>query len=252
MKKLLVFIALLWSVAGVSRAADPLVAADSAYNAGNYSRAIELYDSVLVSGQESATLYYNLGNAHYKSDQIGWAVFNFRRALALDPSMEDARYNLEVASSRAIDKIEGVPDFFLISFARSVRDSMSANGWAAWALVWFLLAVGGGVVWLTMQVLGWRKVGFSVMVVSLICSVVGLWAAWGSYGNQSQGKWGVVVHTATSVVSAPNVEGRDLFVLHEGTVVDILDRSGEWVEVRLINGEKGWLRASALGGAEAF
>lgn len=246
MKQLLILVALLWSVVGVSRAADPLAMADSAYNASNYTRTIQLYDSILASGQQSASLYYNLGNAYFKDNQIGRAVLNFRRALTLDPSMEDAHYNLEVASSRAIDRIEAVPEFFLVSFARSVRESMSANSWAGWAITWFLVAVAGGVVWLTMQVLSLRKVGFWVMVVSLILTMVGLWASWGSYARSAEGRWGVVVHTATSVVSAPNAEGKDLFVLHEGTMVDVLDHSGDWVEVRIANGEKGWARISAI------
>lgn len=245
MKKLLVLIIALCSIV-VARADNPLAQADSAYNQGNYTRAIQIYDSLVAAGQESATLYYNLGNAFYKNNQVGRAVLNFRRALGLDPSMEDARYNLEVAASRAIDKIDVVPEFFLVSYARSVREAMSANGWALWAILWFLAAVGGGVVWLTMGRLGWRKAGFATLVVALSLSLVGLWAAWGSYDRVSTGSWGVVVHTATPVVSAPNAEGKDLFVLHEGTMVDLLDRSGEWIEVRIANGEKGWVKAEGV------
>lgn len=245
-KKLWVVMVLLCSVVGVSRAADPLNQADSAYNAGNYIRAIQLYDSLVASGYESATLYYNLGNAYYKNDQVGRAVLNFRRALGLDPSMEDARYNLEVASSRAIDKIDIVPEFFMVSYTRSVRELMSTNGWAAWAIGWFLVALAGAVVWLSIYSLGWRKAGFATMIVSLVLSVVGLWAAWGSYDRVSPGTWGVVVHTATPVVSAPNAEGKDLFVLHEGTTLDVLDRSGEWVEVQIASGEKGWVKAEGI------
>ena len=246
MKHLLLLLLFVASTVGTVRAADPLAEAEQAYNAGNYTRAIQLYDSLVATGHESAVLYYNLGNAYYKNDQIGRAVLNYRRALGLDPSMEDARYNLEVASTKAIDKIDVVPEFFMISYARQLRESMSSNGWALWAVLWFALALAGGVVWFTARSIGVRKAGFSAALVGLVLSAVGVWAAWSSYREVRPGGWGVVVHTATPVVSAPNADGKDLFVLHEGTTVGILDRSGEWIEIVLPNGEKGWTKAEGV------
>lgn len=222
------------------------IKAEAAYEMGEFNQAITLYDNLLDRGEHSATLYYNLGNAYFKNDMLGQAILNYSRALRLDASMEDARYNLEVASSRTVDKIESVPDFFVISYLDGLRRAVSGNTWAVLSLVFLAIALGGVVVWLVLGSLTYRKIGFSAGVVFTIFAVTAFWCSLVSYDQVQNSSSAVVVNTAASVTSAPTSDSKDLFVLHEGTIVEVVEHSDKWSEIRIANGEKGWIENHSI------
>ena len=74
------------------------------YRQGKYLEAADTYKKMLTEGQESAQLYYNLGNCYYKLGENTQAILNYERALLLNPADRDARYNLQMAQSQAVDK----------------------------------------------------------------------------------------------------------------------------------------------------
>lgn len=249
MKRYFLIIALLTLSFGV-RAAAPTdstaLKAEAAYTMGEFNQAITLYENLLDTGEHSAILYYNLGNAYFKNDMLGAAILNYSRALRLDASMEDARYNLDVASARTIDKIESVPDFFVVSYLEGLRRAVSGNTWAVLSLVFLLIALAGVVVWLVLGSLSYRKVGFTTGVVFAICAVVAFWCSLVSYDEVHNSSSAVVINTAAPVVSAPTSDSKDLFVLHEGTAVEVIERSDKWSEIQISNGEKGWIESHSI------
>ncbi|MEG0815518.1 MAG: tetratricopeptide repeat protein [Mucinivorans sp.] len=222
------------------------LAGEKAYETGDFATAIDRYNQIIDRGEHSAALYYNLGNAYFKSDMTGQAILNYNRALRLDPSMEDARYNLSVATSKTVDKIDAVPEFFVITYLNGLREMVSSNTWAVLSIVFLALALAGVVVWLVMGQLTLRKVGFTVFVVFAVCAITSFSCSLVSYNITQNATSAVVINTAAPVSSSPAADSKDLFVLHEGTMVDVVDQAENWCEIQIANGEKGWIESHAI------
>lgn len=221
--------------------------AEKAYEDRNFQRSVLLYQEVLGTGQHSAMLYYNLGNAYFKSDMIGLAILNYSRALKLDPSIEDAKYNLDLASARTVDKIDSVPEFFVLTYIRDVRKMLDGNTWAVLSLLFLGIALSGIVVWLVIPSLALRKLGFTVGVLGAALCVVSFVSATAWRDDMQNSSMAVVINTATPVQSSPGATGaKDLFVLHEGTTVEVLQKADLWCEIAIANGDKGWVNAGSI------
>lgn len=215
--------------------------ANTAYLRSDFRTAIRTYREILDRGVASAKLYYNLGNACFKDDRLGEAILYYHRALRLAPGDEDARYNLSVAESRTKDRIETIPEFFLRSWMRSLRNLMSGNAWTILSLIVLDLAFACTLFYLLSQSLRLRKSGF---YGTLCCAVLFIAATLFAAGARSEAvvrDTAVVMSSAVSVKSSPDKSATDLFVLHEGTSVRIGDSLGEWTEVTIADGKKGWI-----------
>ena len=88
--------------------------ANAAYNAGNYESAMTLYEQILASEVESVPLYFNMGNTYYKMREYPMAIYYYEKALKLDPSNEEVQTNLAIANQAIVDKIEPVPQSFIV------------------------------------------------------------------------------------------------------------------------------------------
>lgn len=220
--------------------------AEKAYEQGNYQEAISAYNEILASGEHSASLYYNLGNSYFKSDMLGLSILNYSRALRLDPAMEDARYSLRVASARTLDKVDAVPEFFVAAYLKDVQKMLSGNVWAALSLLFLAISLGGIVFWLISSRLSLRKVGFSFGLVFLIFSALSFTCSLSWWDEMRNSSSAVILNTAAPVQSSPAVGGKDLFVLHEGSVVKVLGRAENWTEIEIANGDKGWINTTSI------
>lgn len=216
------------------------------YSAGDWNGAVATYDSIVNEGWESAPLYYNLAGAHFKSGSRGEAILNYHRAQRLAPADGDIAYNLAYAESFVKDKIDVVPEFVFARWLGSVKRIMSADAWGVVALVALgvmLVAVG---FYLLALRRGIRKAGFVVAIVALVVTVGAV-----SFGGAARkalvsDSEAVVLSTAAVVKASPEKTGKDLFILHEGTKVEVLDTFGEWSEIRIADGNEGWIRTSAI------
>ena len=133
MKKLYIIVMLLMGVCQLSVAATK-DEADKAYQENDFASAIEQYEAILDAGQESAAIYYNLGNSYYKSENIAKAILNYERALLLHPGDADTRFNLELAKSKTIDKVTPASEVFIVTWVRSLTNMMSETAWSKLAL----------------------------------------------------------------------------------------------------------------------
>lgn len=220
--------------------------ANAAYVASDYSKAIVTYDSIAEMGYMGKKLYYNLGNAWFKNGGIGQAVLNYNRALKIDPSDPDVKHNLRVAGAHVKDKIEAVPEFFLAGWIRGWRQTMSTNGWAVVSLAMFAVMFASVLLYLLSKRMSRRKVGFYCALFSL---VVGLFAVAFSVGQKREltaADEAVVMIGAAPVKSSPDTASKDIFILHEGTKVEILGTLGQWNEIAIADGNKGWIRRDAI------
>ena len=218
-----------------------------AYTDGKFADASTAWTSIEESGQKSAKLYYNLGNAWFKQGNYPKAILNYERALRLDPSYSDARYNLEFTSNFVQDKIEPVPEFILKSVARKVCYVMGSNAWAVIFLVLLAAALMMGLLFLLGSSVGKRRAGFYCGIVLLLLSAGALSFSIWQKSDSVKTDTAIVMSPVSSVKSSPSSgSSKDLFVIHEGTKVTILDEVGSWKNISLADGRQGWLPAADL------
>lgn len=220
--------------------------AGKAYMAGFYENAITLYEKLLSQEQASPEIYYNLGNAYFKTGNMPSAILNYERALKYRPNDEDILYNLGVANSRIVDKIDVLPELFYIRWWKSLKQLLSPDGWAvaliaAFSLFFIILAL-----FLLSRSAAQRKALFSSAIVILVVTVVSGTIAWQTYLGARQQSAAIVFTPTLPVKSSPDESSIDLFVIHEGLKVKIIDKLGEWNEISIPNGSKGWVKISDL------
>ncbi len=216
------------------------------YSAGDYNGAVATYDSIVNAGWESAPLYYNLGCAHFKAGKGGKAILNYYRAQRLAPADDDVAYNLAYAQSFVKDKIEAVPEFVVSRWMGNIKHLMGVDGWAVVTLVLLgvvLVAVG---FFLLAERRRIRKAGFAVAVVAALMLIFALIFGGDAREALVSDKEAVVLSTAAVVKASPERTGKDLFILHEGTKVEVLDTFGEWSEIRIADGNEGWIRTTSI------
>lgn len=244
MKRTIIYtLLLLFSIATTSAqpsSSERWDAGNKAYMAGAYNQATEEYHAILDGGEYSLELYYNLANAYFKMDSLGKAILYYNKALRIDPSHEDALYNLAIAEARTKDKITEVPEFFLNGWMRSIRDTLSCNTWSVLSILFFAIFLGGALLFLLTSAIRLRKVGFYGALSALIIFVVATSFAVSSRNNMLSHDEAIVTASAISVKSSPDHSSTDLFVLHEGTKVRVVSEMENWAEVVIADGKKGW------------
>jgi tetratricopeptide (TPR) repeat protein len=225
---------------------DPLKTAESLYSKAQYNAAAEIYDAALTQNGPSFYLYYNLGNAYFKSNQLGKAILNYERALRLKPADKDTRFNLEICNARAVDKIDPIEVFLVTRLYNSIGDQQNTNGWALIALVLFTVFIACVLVYFFSRLPWLKKTGLYVGLLSLIICILSLNFAYSKYQALKFPDQAIVMEPTVTVKSSPDQSGTELFPLHEGTKVKITSEIGSWNQIELQDGNVGWLPASTM------
>ncbi|MEE4176934.1 MAG: tetratricopeptide repeat protein [Bacteroides sp.] len=220
--------------------------ANQAYVNGEYSYSIELYESVIKQKLEAPELYYNLGNAYFKENKFGPAILNYERALRLKPSDENIRFNLEIARSRIVDQINPVPLIFYENWWKSFYSLFSPNTWAVLLILLLVVSLVLLGIFFFSWIRGIKKTTFSLAVLFLLLTFVCMGAARAQYYHLFQKQEAIVMTPRVTAKSSPDETSPDLFVIHEGSKARITNELGEWYEIRLVNGNVGWLKRSAV------
>ena len=245
MKKL--FVTILLSVASLglfAQNADSLWRdAVNAYTGGNYEVALRSFSQLESEGYASARLYYNVGNCYYKmGDYLGKAILYYERALLMDPSFEDAQVNLSIAQEYTLDKIESVPEFVFVTYIRNLMKSASSDFWAILSLSLFAITAVLLLLFRFAPSIGVRKISFAVAILTLLLSLSSFFFSVKLNRIQTLENQAVVLAPVSSVKSSPSASEQSLFILHEGTKVDVLDVLGEWIRIELADGRQGWIQ----------
>ncbi len=215
--------------------------ANQAYHNGSFQEAANLYEQIQKNGYESAALYYNLGNSYFKLNKLPEAIISYERAKRLAPHDEDILYNLRLANLRIIDKIDPIPQFFLIEWWKSLTSRMSSGGWALLGILAFwCLAIAVGTLVVSRSGILQRLalfVGFMMLIIGLLSVVSGYQRMQAEQSDQA----GILTAPSVSVKSAPDAQSTDLFIIHEGVKVEFLDTVGDWKKIKLADGKVGWL-----------
>lgn len=220
--------------------------ANTAYMNNNYVEAIEGYESLISQGWESADLYINLGNAYYKRGMNGKAILNYNKALKLAPGSESAKFNLALANAGSVDKIEEIPVFFLKRWIAGIGTLFSGNGWAVMSLVWLALLSAFTVAYILGWSLGLRKIGFYGGLFSFILLAGSVYFASGLRSIALAPSEAIIMSEAIAVKSSPEAGSKDVFILHEGTKVKVLGTLGEFTDISIADGNRGWISSHAI------
>ena len=216
--------------------------ADALYEKGNYEEAAAAYESLLKVEGLAAEVYYNLGNCYYKLDKIPFAVLNYERALLLDPGDGDIRANLALARGKTVDKVVPPSEMFFVTWWRDLTNCMSMDSWTIVGFSAFILMLIGILVYRFVPQLLARKIGFYSAMFLFALVIIANFAAFSQHRDLTHRNTAVILAPSVVVKSSPSDRSTDLFLIHEGSKVEILDNSmKEWMEVKFEEGKQGWI-----------
>lgn len=213
---------------------------------GEYELAIKEYQAVIDSGFESSELYYNLGNAYYKSHKITMALVNYEKASLLDPGDEEILHNLEMTRQLVVDQIDDLPEFLPKVWYRRFISLLKTNQWAYISLITFPVSLLLFLVYLFIRNIRIRKLSFWLSVFVMFISLSTFVFSYHQKKMVYKHSYAIIISPSVTIKSSPDDSGTELFQLHEGTKVEIIDQLGEWKEIKLSDGNAGWLRMEDL------
>jgi len=216
------------------------------YAQKNYAAAAQQYEAIRQTQGESPELYYNLGNAYYRTGEIAQAILNYNRALLLAPNYEDAQFNLQVAQRKVVDNVDVTSVFFLKQWVNNLGDLLSSNGWAIMSIVMFILALTAFLLFVFGRYRTLRKIAFNVAITSLVITLLSLAYAFKQSNKVANCTDGIIMVGSTTAKDSPSLTGKDMFVLHAGTKVTIKSTVSGWTEVELPDGSAGFIPANGI------
>ncbi len=216
------------------------------YKKQEYDSAVKSYGQILAEGYETPEVYFNIGNAYYRKNNIVRSILFYERAKKLSSGDEDIHFNLRLANLNVIDKIESIPQLFYKRWWTGFMSVVSADGWALLSVTACLLAAISAI-FFALSVSPPSKRFFFFSGILLLFIVALSWiCAQNMHNELVLNKQAVIVSPSVYVKSSPDIKGTDLFILHEGVKVDVIDQVGDWQKIKLGNGNEGWAEANAM------
>ena len=220
--------------------------ANTLYKEGKYKEAIELYSQIESTSKVSSELYYNIGNAHYKLNQVAPSIYNYEKALLLDPLNEDAQNNLIIAKRLTLDRIEELPESIFQKLDKNLLQKLSYNTWAVIVVFLSFLASFLFLMFYFSYTPNKKRLFFTTSTLSFILLAFSLIITFTQY-NQAQNKIEAIVFTEeVDVKNAPTNDSDIIFSLHEGTKVKVLDSVDDWKKIKLVDGKIGWVKNTTI------
>jgi tetratricopeptide (TPR) repeat protein len=216
------------------------------YSSSSYQEALDTWLELYNTGYRSASLTYNIGNAYFKLNNIPGAILFYERALLLKPDDSNINYNLQISKSLVVDKFREIPELFFVRWFNFLSLLFPTNTWAIISLMTFIL-------FLLLLSLYIYSSGYRVKVLGFWAAMIFLFFSTSSLAFTLRNKV-LVYNSREAIIFAPSINGKsspdnsgtDLFVLHEGSKVSVEDKIGDWYEIKLSDGNKGWVPVNSL------
>jgi tetratricopeptide (TPR) repeat protein len=226
--------------------------ANTAYNNAKYEKAVSLYKEILDQGEHSAALYYNLANCYYRLNNVGESVFYYEKAQLLNPNDQDIKVNAAFAQNMSIDAVELLPQTQLTRMKNSFFNSFSTEGWAILAVVlaWFCALFTGLYLWNKAPVL--KRTFFILAILSSLLLISSISISFMKSSTEKSTTYGILFSEKIDVWAEPNSRSEVLFLLHEGTKVQLLDALQEWQKIKIANGSEGWIKGGVIRSLKDF
>ncbi len=246
MKKLFTILFFIFSLNSWAQNTALFNKATEAYNAGDFNKAIENYLAIISAGEHSSAVYYNLGNAYYKLNQIAPSIYYYEKALLLNPNDNDIRTNLGYAQNMTLDAIDTMPQ---TGYAKMYNDIVGFLHFDQWAYI----AVGGVVLFVLLYLVfhflryaTQKRFAFIASFVALFIAIVAVILAALQYNDYLSDQPAIVFDTEVPVNSEPNLRSQQVFQLHEGTKLQVLEELNDWYKIELSDGQTGWLNSESV------
>lgn len=246
MRLLILLFALMTSLNIMAQAETLFNRATEAYNEGEYNKAIDYYQRILDSGKHSAELYFNMGNAHYKLENIGPSIYYYEKALLLKPNDAEIENNLSYAQNMRLDAIEELPQTALSKAYGSIVNFLGYNQWAKLAILGMIIFVLGYSAYYLFSRALTKRLLFIGAFFFLGITIVSFAMAYFSYQEYSKQNPGIIFSREVVVSSEPNERSERVFTLHEGTKVNVEEELNDWAKIRIADGQTGWMPSEDL------
>ena len=220
--------------------------ANSLYNEGKYSEAIEKYDAILKSKKHSSELYFNLANSYYKLNNIPNSIFYYEKALQLNPDDEEIKNNLVYAQNMTIDAIDVIPEVGFSKLIKNLTNRFSFDAWAKTSIVFVFCFVILFLVYYFATYTLLKRLTFIGSIVTLLLIVICLAFAFKKFSLDKRDNPAIVFAQESQVKSDPNLKSEEVFRLHEGTKVQVLETYNSWKKIQLSDGKTGWVLAEDI------
>ncbi|MDR1757855.1 MAG: tetratricopeptide repeat protein [Bacteroidales bacterium] len=220
--------------------------ANASYQNARYEEALALYTRIVNKGYEGSVLFYNMGNACYKIGDKAHALLWYERALRLSPSNEDIKHNIAFVKQQLMDKIEPLPQFAITRWWNALSGSMTSNQWTIASIVFTVLLLLSILLFLVSKRSWVRAFSLTLFIVTLLLLTASLLFAHREKQHYISNPEAILIESVATAKSTPNPSGSDLFVIHEGIKIIITDKAADWYEIKLPNGEKGWLPKESM------
>lgn len=241
MKNLSYILPFLFSTIALAQNETLFEQGNTLYNDGNYTLAIEKYQTILENGKHSAELYFNLGNAYYKLNNIAPSIYYYEKALQLAPNDKEILNNIAFARNMTIDDVATIPEIGFSKFVNSITNMMSFDAWAMMAVGFVILFVILILSYYFSYTSFKKRIAFVVSSASIVLACVSVVMAYHNYNLKKNDKPAIVFAKESQIKSEPNLRSTEAFKLHEGTKVQILDTVNNWKRIKLADGKTGWI-----------
>lgn len=219
---------------------------NTAYKNADYSLAVEKYKSIINKGFVNYQVYFNLGNSYFKLKDYPSAILYYEKAYKLNAADEDIKHNLKLANKNITDKIEPVPDFFMKKLWLNLLLSFKIDTWAFLSLLFLFFGLALFIIFIVFNNIVIKKIGFYTACISLFGGILSFILAYQQKSFLTESNSAIIFEESLTVKSAPDEKSTQLFVIHEGTKVKIIDSLGEWNKVKIENGNIGWIKSTTF------
>ena len=246
MKRLFNTILAILLTATVFAQADLLQKANEFYTKDQFKQSIDVYNQILMTNMESPEVYFNLGNAYYKTGQYTLSILNYERAKLLSPDDEDIAFNLQVANQKVVDSIQELPGIFIVRWWNSLVNSQTTDRWAIMSIISFIVFLVMFGFYFFAKTSEVKRITFWSGCFLLLFTISSWTFAAKQKNRLVNHSYAIVMQPTVTIKSSPSEKGTNLFVIHEGLKVRITDKLGDWLEIRLADGNKGWLLTESI------
>ncbi len=216
------------------------------YKQGKYEDAISAYETLFRSKKQSSELYFNLGNCYYKLNKVAPSIYNFEKAILLNPENEQAKNNLELAQKMRIDDIKEIPKIGFTKILQTITSKFHYDSWA-WisiGLAVLVLLLFTAFYFLEKPIL--KQIFFSGMLVTLFVMMLSIMASFFEKNQSNKDNPAIIFAERTSLKSEPIESSKDLKILHEGTKIYVETSKNNFKKVKLTDGTSGWIKSETL------
>ena len=221
--------------------------AEKAYDSKNFKISIQHYQKLINEGYKSYQLYFNLGNSYYRNNELGKAIYYYELASKSNPADDDIKINLAIAASKTIDKVNSKENFFITAIKTNILSSFSTFTWSVFTISFICLASLLFFIFINSNNILIKRISFIGTCFCFILFTLSYFLGYTSLKSKSENKFAIITSKEIKILNEPTISGISKFNLHEGTKIRIVENKGEWILIKLDNGNEGWIKTTDVG-----